>query len=46
MEEEDLSQTIMLEDNLVKYELDCAEILGMTPDFENKSLIIQIKNIL
>ena len=43
MEEEDLSQTIMLEDNLVKYELDCAEILGMTPDFENKSLIIQIK---
>jgi len=41
--EDDPSQTIMIEDNTVNYELDCAEILGMTPDPENKSLIIEIK---
>jgi predicted secreted protein with PEFG-CTERM motif len=41
--EEDSSETIMLEDNSVNYELTCAEILGMTPDTENKSLIIEIK---
>tara|TARA_B110001454_G_scaffold134714_1_gene125369 strand:- start:104 stop:937 length:834 start_codon:yes stop_codon:yes gene_type:complete len=41
--EDDPSQTIMIEDNTVNYELDCAEILGMTPDPENKSLIVEIK---
>ena len=41
--EDDPSQTIMIEDNTVNYELTCAEILGMTPDPENKSLIIEIK---
>jgi len=41
--EEDSSETITLEDNSVNYELTCAEILGMTPDTENKSLIIVIK---
>ena len=42
-EDENLSQTIVLEDNAVDYELTCAEILGMTPDPENKSMIIEIK---
>ena len=41
--EDDPSQTIMIEDNTVNYELDCAEILGITPDPENKSLIVEIK---
>ena len=41
--EDDPSQTIMIEDNTVNYELTCAEILGMTPDPENKSLIVEIK---
>jgi len=41
--EDDPSQTIMIEDNTVNYELDCAEILGMIPDPENKSLIVEIK---
>jgi predicted secreted protein with PEFG-CTERM motif len=40
---DDSSQIIMLEDNAVNYELTCAEILGMTPDPENKSLIVKIK---
>ena len=42
-ENENVSQTITIEDNLLNYELTCAEILGMTPDTENKSLIIEIK---
>jgi len=42
-EDDELSETIVLEDNLVNYELTCAEVLGMTPDPENKSLIIEIK---
>ena len=37
------SQTIMIEDNVLNYELTCAEILGMTPDTEMKSMIIEIK---
>jgi predicted secreted protein with PEFG-CTERM motif len=41
--EDDPSQTIMIEDNTVNYELTCAEILGITPDPENKSLIVEIK---
>jgi len=43
VEEDDLSQTIVLEDNSVNYDITCAEILGMTPDPENKSLIIEVK---
>jgi predicted secreted protein with PEFG-CTERM motif len=42
-ENENVSQTIMLEDNSVNYDITCAEILGMTPDPENKSLIIKVK---
>ena len=42
-EDGETSQTIMIEDNAVNYELTCAEILGMTPDPENKSLIVKIK---
>jgi predicted secreted protein with PEFG-CTERM motif len=41
--EENTSQTIILEDNELSYDLTCAEILGMTPDTEMKSLIIEIK---
>ena len=33
----------MLEDKTVNYDITCAEILGMTPDTENKSLIVEIK---
>ncbi len=43
VEDDDLPQTIMLEDNSVDYGITCAEVLGMTPDTENKSLIIEIK---
>ena len=42
-ENEDTSQTITIEDNVLNYELTCAEILGMTPDTEMKSMIIEIK---
>ena len=42
-ENEDTSQTITIEDNVLNYELTCAEILGMTPDTEMKSMIISIK---
>ena len=42
-ENENTSQTIMIEDNVLNYELTCAEILGMTPDTEMKSMIIEIK---
>jgi len=42
-EDEDTSQTITIEDNVLNYELTCAEILGMTPDTEMKSMIISIK---
>ena len=42
-EKEDSSQTIMIEDNVLNYELTCAKILGMTPDTEMKSMIIEIK---
>ncbi len=41
--EENLSQTIVIEDNAVDYDITCAEILGMTPDTEMKSMIIEIK---
>ena len=41
--EEDLSKTIVMEDNTVNYDITCAEILGMTPDTEMKSMIIEIK---
>ena len=43
VEEEKLSQTIAIEDNAVDYDITCAEILGMTPDTEVKSMIIEIK---
>jgi predicted secreted protein with PEFG-CTERM motif len=43
IENENLSETIMLEDNAVDYDITCAEIVSMTPDTENKSLIIEIK---
>ena len=43
MNDDDSSQTIVLEDNELSYELTCAEILGMTPDTEMKSLIVEIK---
>ena len=39
---ENMSQTITIEDNVLNYELTCAEILGMTPDTEMKSMIIEI----
>ena len=42
-ENEDTSQTITIEDNVLNYELTCAEILGMTPDTEMKSMIVEIK---
>jgi len=42
-ENEDTSQTIMMEDHSLDYELTCANILGMTPDTEMKSMIIEIK---
>ena len=42
-EDKDSTQTIVIEDNIVGYELTCAEILGMTPDTEMKSMIIEIK---
>ncbi|MDC0212035.1 PEFG-CTERM sorting domain-containing protein [Candidatus Nitrosopelagicus sp.] len=42
-EDKDSSQTIVIEDNIVDYELTCAEILGMTPDTEMKSMIVEIK---
>jgi len=41
--DEDSSQSIMLEDNQVDYELTGAEIIRMFPDPENKSLIIEIR---
>ncbi len=41
--EENTSQTIVIEDNVVNYDITCAEILGMTPDTENKSLIVELK---
>ena len=43
VEEENLPQTIVIEDNAVDYDITCAEILGMTPDVEMKSMIIEIK---
>ena len=42
-ENKNTSQTITIEDNTLNYELTCAEILGMTPDTEMKSMIIEIK---
>ena len=42
-ENEKMSQTIMIEDHSLDYELTCAEILSMTPDTEMKSMIIAIK---
>ena len=42
-ENENTSQSIMIEDHSLDYELTCAEILSMTPDTENKSLIISVK---
>ena len=42
-ENENMSQTITIEDNVLNYELTCAEILGMTPDTEMKSMIVEIK---
>ena len=41
--ENDLSQTIMIEDHSLNYDLTCAEIQSMTPDTEMKSMIIAIK---
>ena len=43
MTEDESSKTIMVEDHNVNYGLTCAEVLGMIPDTENKSLIIEIK---
>ena len=43
MTEDESSKTIMVEDYNVNYGLTCAEVLGMIPDTENKSLIIEIK---
>jgi len=40
---ENLSQSIMIEDHSLDYELTCAEIQSMTPDTEMKSMIIAIK---
>ena len=42
-ENENTSQSIMIEDHSLDYELTCAEIQSLTPDTENKSLIISIK---
>ena len=41
--ENDLSQSIMIEDHSLDYNLTCAEIKSLTPDTENKSLIVSIK---
>ena len=41
--ENDLSQSITIEDHSLDYDLTCAEIQSLTPDTENKSLIISIK---
>ena len=41
--ENDLSQSIMIEDYSLDYNLTCAEIQSLTPDTENKSLIVSIK---
>ena len=40
---ENMSQTITIEDHSLDYDLTCAEIQSLTPDTENKSLIISIK---
>ena len=40
---ENTSQSIMIEDHSLDYELTCAEIQSMTPDTEMKSMIIAIK---
>ena len=42
-EEENMSQTITIEDHSLTYGLTCAEIQSLTPDTENKSLIISMK---
>ena len=42
-ENENVSQSIMIEDHSLDYELTCAEIQSLTPDTEMKSLIISIK---
>ena len=42
-ENENASQSIMIEDHSLDYDLTCAEIQSMTPDTENKSLVIAIK---
>ena len=42
-ENEDTSQSIMIEDHSLDYNLTCAEIQSLTPDTENKSLIVSIK---
>ena len=42
-ENENISQSIMIEDHSLDYELTCAEIQSMTPDTEMKSMIIAIK---
>ena len=42
-ENENTSQSIMIEDHSLDYDLTCAEIQSLTPDTENKSLIISIK---
>ena len=39
----DFSQSITIEDHSLDYDLTCAEIQSLTPDTENKSLIISIK---
>ena len=40
---ENMSRTITIEDHSLDYDLTCAEIQSLTPDTENKSLIISIK---
>ena len=42
-EDENMSQTITIEYQSLNYELTCAEIQSLTPDTENKSLIVSIK---
>ena len=42
-ENENMSQTITIEDHSLDYDLTCAEIQSMTPDTEMKSMIIAIK---
>ena len=42
-ENENTSQSIMIEDHSLDYELTCAEIQSMTPDTEMKSMIIAMK---